>query len=190
MGIIDFIKTQVKSHGLTLSQLSKKTDIDPAYLSRILNKHISPSANIIDSLLAAVNISCDRMMEKVDTSVELIGEVQGYDGIFRETTPRKIQVFPEPPIFVVKIKAPPLIKGIDYPNDYLLVFSKKAKVKDEDTVFVAYKEGSKIKKLIRRIHFNGTQAVLRSIVPEVLDIVIPKKNIIEMYRMVRMSRMY
>lgn len=191
MGIIDFINNQVASYGFTLSQLQKKTDIDPAYLSRIFNKHISPSSKIIDKLLVAVNINCEEMLKKPVTSVDLIGEVHSFDGVFIEKKPQKINMHPSPnsSYFLVLVKAPPITRGIDFPSGFLMAFSKVEKAKDGDRAFVVFKEKGKTRKIIRKIHFNGSNIVLTSVSSQVFDIVIPKKNIIEMYRMIRMIKM-
>jgi transcriptional regulator with XRE-family HTH domain len=190
MGVIDFIKGQVKSHGLTLSELSKRTDIDPAYLSRILNKHISPSADIIDLLLGAVNINVEMIMQKNHATVEIIGEVQSLDGIFVEKKARIVNMTPKETTFLVLVTAPPLIKGMDFPSGFFLAFSKKAKIKDGDNAFIVYKEGNKIKKVVRNVRFQGTKAILSSIAPKVFDIVIPRKNIVEAHKMIRMLKLY
>jgi transcriptional regulator with XRE-family HTH domain len=188
MGIIDFIKEQVKSHGLTLSELSKRTGIDSAYLSRILNKHISPSADIVDLLLAAVNISCDSLLKNVQTAGELVGEVKSLIGTVEEKKPKKLSMHPNGATFILMIKSPPLMEGLDFPNGYFMVFSKDKSARSGDTAFVVYKEGKSIKKIVRILHYKGPKAVLSTVFPGVHDIVVPKKDIINTYKMIRLLK--
>jgi transcriptional regulator with XRE-family HTH domain len=190
MGLIDFVTEQIKLHGYTLAELGKKVDIDPAYLSRIFNKHIDPSSKIIDKLLAAVNIDCDSIMDKKAEAIDLIGEIQDYDGFLVENDPKKINLFPPGSAFAVTFNAPPLIKGINFPSGYILVFSKDEKPKEGDPALVVYKEKGKTKKIIRMISFKKNEVILTTILPNRPHISIPKKDIVNMHKVFSLTRTF
>ena len=190
MGLIDFVTEQIKLHGYTLAELGKKVDIDPAYLSRIFNKHIDPSSKIIDKLLNAVNIDCDSMMDKKAEAIDLIGVIPEPDGYVAEQKTKKINFFPTGSLFAVNINTAPLFNGLSYQNVFSLIFSKDEKAKEGDHVLVAYKENGKTKKLIRTIRFKKDEVILTSIYPGLPHIAISKKNIIAIYKVLCMLKTF
>jgi transcriptional regulator with XRE-family HTH domain len=182
MGIIDFIKKQVKSQGLRLFDLSKRTGIDPAYLSRIFNRHIAPSSNIVDKLLGAVNISCERMTEEGAHFYEIQGSIEDFTGNITDQKPTKISIIPHDVDFLIMLNTPPIIPGLNFPNQYCMIISKKEKINEGDYVYIVIKEKNKNRKMIRAVHFHDGKVTLRSISPAVLNITLGKKQILEMYK--------
>jgi transcriptional regulator with XRE-family HTH domain len=182
MAIIDFIKEQVKSHGLRLSELSKRTGIDGTYLSRIFNHHIAPSSNIVDKLLGAVNISCERLAEESTHFYDITGSVEDFTGEVIGSKPNKASLLPQHVDFLIMVNTPPILPGLGFPSRYCLTISKTEKINDGDYVYAVIKEKKKIRKMIRAAHFIDGKITLRAISPVALNITVNKKQILEMYR--------